>query len=127
MPTAPGRLCPRCSGRVAAGAECPTCRPPFARSTNGHWQGGSTWQYRIDRESFLVEHPWCRHDGTQWWTTDREPCHRLADQLDHIDPDLPDRSDQTNWQGLCVDHHEEKSRAESSRRASSTSSSSPRG
>ena len=109
MPTRPARLCPRCRQRVT-GTDCPRCRPAYARSTRGHWQGGSTRAWRDARADYLAAHPWCQAHGSTGTTPGT--CPRLATDLDHIDPDAPDRWDPTGWQGLCSEHHDEKSRAE---------------
>lgn len=102
MPTTPPHLCNRCR-TIHRG----DCRPAWTTTT----RRGSTRASRKLRTQVLTEQPLCAHPG----------CRRLAVQDDHIigwaeakrrgwTEQQWDHRD--NHQGLCVDHHAEKTQAE---------------
>lgn len=104
-PTKPPRLCPRC--RTPITGDCPRCRPAWAGTT----RRGSTRASRKLRLQVLADQPVCAHPG----------CTRLATQDDHIVgwAEAQRRGwTETEWdhrdnhQGLCAEHHSEKTQAE---------------
>lgn len=97
MPTSPPRVCSRCHQPAPHGKPC-ACRPA--------WEGGQRRSARGRRweqtkRNQLRSQPFCQWPG----------CHRLAAEVDHIQPLAEDPTRQYDWtnlQSLCTPHHTEK-------------------
>ena len=101
MPLRPPTQCPTCR-QPHSGQRCPRCdRKPWADSQ----RSGSTRAWRRLRLAvFDQQDGLCAVDG----------CLRLAAELDHIVSTRRGGDDsRDNVQGLCVDHHREKTQRES--------------
>lgn len=64
-------------------------------------------RWRIAREAYLQQHPFCAMCPADGFT--------VATELDHIVPHLNDYDlfwDESNWQGLCKRHHSQKTARE---------------
>lgn len=102
MPTRPGRLCPQCRAPIPTTARhCPTCWPAWGTSERS---GIKPPNYRtLRRQVFADQHGLCAWPG----------CVDLAEELDHIVPLAQGGThERSNLQGLCVEHHREKTLAE---------------
>lgn len=99
MPTRPPRLCSTCRQLVTE-QRCPTCSPAWATST----RRGSTRAWRRLRLAVFDDQGWlCAVDG----------CVELCAELDHIVSTKRGGTDErSNVQGLCADHHREKTERE---------------
>src|SRR4051794_39998622 len=99
MPTRPPRICPRCRALISA-RRCPSCSPAWSTST----RGGSTRRWRLLRQYVFAEQQGiCAVLG----------CTQLCVELDHIVGTARGGGDErSNVQGLCVEHHAEKTQRE---------------
>lgn len=71
---------------------------------------GSAWVAK--RAKWLTEHPLCRHCEQLGYV-------RMAQEVDHVVPLWEGGADDaTNYQSLCVEHHQAKTAEEAKRRNS---------
>lgn len=102
MPTRPGRLCPQCRAPIATtDRHCPTCWPAWGTSQRS---GIKPPRYETVREQVFAD-----QSGLCAWPG----CVDLAEELDHVVPLAQGGThERSNLQGLCADHHREKTIAE---------------
>jgi 5-methylcytosine-specific restriction protein A len=104
MAKAAKRICSRCR-RATAGAGCEHCgQPKRTDERKSAAQRGYNAEWRRAREDYLRRHPFC---------VECKKAGRLqpARAVDHIVPHRGDPElfwDETNWQGLCITHHNAK-------------------
>lgn len=107
MPTAPPSRCtdPTCHAIAIAHGRCAAHqRPAWQHRKDSHWAGGSTRRWRKGRADYLRDHPFCA------------VCGRIANTVDHIIPIESGGAiwDRSNWQSLCTEHHDVKTKRERS-------------
>lgn len=100
MPTAAPKLCASCR-QTFVEQRCPRCSTSWQTSK----RSGSTTAWRRLRLSVFADQSFvCAVDG----------CTRLTEELDHIVPVARGGTDvRENVQGLCREHHREKTQRES--------------
>ncbi len=115
MPARPKRPCmhPGCP-ELVEGGYCERHQPKRERNAEYDRERGTAHQrgygarWRKARLAFLREHPWCV-------MCEREGRLRAAEVVDHIVPHKGDYErfwDQSNWQPLCIRHHNAKTARE---------------
>lgn len=112
MPSAPPRPCRGCRKATTEKAGyCPACKGPLAArrlatEPGRQWYGTKEW--RALRDQVRVEEPLCRECLRAGRVT-------ATEAIDHIVPHAGDRGkffDRANLQGLCYQHHGEKTARE---------------
>jgi 5-methylcytosine-specific restriction endonuclease McrA len=100
MPRRAMRQCAKCR-RLHDEQRCPHCYQPWSTSTRGN---GSTRAWRRLRLAVFAEQSYiCAVDG----------CSLLCTELDHVINLASGGTDErSNLQGLCTDHHREKTERE---------------
>jgi 5-methylcytosine-specific restriction enzyme A len=111
MPTRPPTVCatPGCDQTTTRGPRCPThtraTRATWVNPTHKKIYNSARWQEL--RRQLLRDHPWCNTPGCPHPATDADHIQPLATGGQPYDP--------ANLQGLCKQHHSQKTAQETRR------------